>query len=261
MFRALTLALLLGTTACFAPKLRVDLNYALTELDGQVSAVDTSGGPATTTYASTSDLGLGDSEGSLQPRVRLEWGGFELMVDHQSYSYSGDGTATVDLEFAGTTISAGDDVASSLDMTISTAMIFVDVLPTDMVRLGLGLGVSYADEQIEFESLTLAPGARAGSDEAAPIPVIGVHAGLAFDQIELDVLARGLSVDISDVKATFLDVDGALVWSFLGKGHVSGNLRLGYRHVALDAEFDDGSSAVVLDLTSSGPYLGLGVVF
>jgi len=264
MSRALLLAAaaaMLGATSCVVPTLRADLSYASTKLDGSISAVDTSGGPTMTTSASTDDLGLDDSEGSLQPRVTLDWLGVELLLDHQAYSYSGQGTATVDLEFSGVTISAGDDVATDLDFSLVSAMVFVDVIPTDVAKLGLGLGVAYADESITVESLTLSPGTTTGSDEKAPIPVIGVHAGAGLGPVELDLLARGLSIDIQDVEATFLDIDGALVWTFFGRGHISGNVRLGYRHVALDAKFDDGDSEIGLDLESSGPYLGIGVVF
>jgi hypothetical protein len=261
MHRLLPLAALLCLTSCLVPTARVDLAWGPAELDGDVSAVDTSGGPTSAASASTDSLGLDDAEGVLRPRVSVEWVGFELMVDHASYSWSGNGTANVDLEFDDFTIQSGDDVASDLDMSLTTAMLFVDVIPTDVARLGLGLGVTYVDEELSITSLTLSPGTSAGSDEAAPVPVVGVHAGVGLGPIDVDVLARGLTVDVDDVEATFLDLDAAVVWSFFGRDHLSGNLRVGWRQVGLDVEYDDGDSAIELDLEASGPYIGLGVVF
>jgi hypothetical protein len=48
----------------------------------------------------------------------------------------------------------------------------------------------------------------------------------------------------------------------LGSGdHATGHLVLGYRHVALDVDYDDSGDAVELDLEFTGPYLGLRILF
>lgn len=261
MSRLLLVLGLVAAAGCSLPRARVNLGYGLGTLDGDVSAQDTSGGPILNAASSTDELGLDDAEGVLQPRISFEWLGFELMLDHQAYSYSGTGTTSVDLEFAGATIAAGDDVASEVDMTLTGAMVFLDVLPGERFRLGLGLGATFVDEEITFTSLSLSPGTSAGSDEHAPVPVVGIHASAVLGPIELDVLARGLSVDVEDVEATFFDLDAGLVWTWFGRDHLSANVRVGWRQVGLEAEYDDGDSRIDLDLEAAGPYVSLGLVF
>lgn len=251
-----TLALsLAGLSACSLPRLDAMARYGQYGLDGDI-AISSSGASASNDIDT---LGLDDTEGAAGAVVDFKWGMPHLSISTQSTSYSGDGTLDADISFDGNTIDAGTDVASDLDLDLTTGVLTFDVLPGP-VELGLGFGVTLVGFDMKF--VEDGTGETVDTDERAPIPVLAARAGMQFGSLEVGGLLSGMSVNSGDVDASLFDLDLFGRWNFIGgEDHLGGSLVLGWREVNFDVDYEDGDDDVNLDLGYSGPYIGLLVRF
>lgn len=251
MGRTLFLVSIVLSTGCAAPSVEVTPRYGFAELSGDFAV--SSGSISGTT--SMEDLDLDDQEELVGVRADLKFGMPHLSVVIAGMSAEGTGTTTVDLTQSGTTIPAGANVDSELDLTYGNAIVTFDFLPTDAVELGLGFGLETVG--IETSVRETGTGARIEVDETVPIPVVALRAGAAFGPFEVDGTIAGISYAYSGDSIDFFDLDLRARWKVFDYAH----LVVGYTRVDVDLEYEDGSDDVLLDVVAEGPYLGVAFAF
>lgn len=236
--------------SCAAPQLTVMVNHGPITPDGEIQ-VDDVGSPATSRNTA-SDLGLDDDEGTLAGRVDLKFGSPHLTLSTQTTSWEGDGTLSAD--FGG--ITASTAVSSELDLGLHRAVITFDMIPTDFVEFGLGLGATLVDFNATVTDDLGAVSEKV--DESVPVPVLAARLGGRIWIFDAEALVSGLSADIDGDEATYLELDLNGKIAFLGShGGLSGSVVIGYRRVDLEIDYDDDTEEVHADLTFDGPYFGL----
>jgi hypothetical protein len=223
------------------------------EAEGSLAA-STSGASSA---SDLSDLGIDEESAVFQPRVDFAWGGMDVVVQSWSAEFAGTGSLTGDFDLGGTTIPAGDDVDTSIDLRTFDADVTWDVVPGDMVDLGLGLGIKLLDVDLRVTSLTT--GDEVSTDEVVPLPVLALRGEVEVGDFALQADVSGLALDVSSVDVRVLDLDLAAAWRFGELGGVHGELALGWRSTDFELAFEDQGSEVDAELAFSGPFLGLTV--
>jgi len=246
----LTLAALLGSCNV-VPSLSATPRLGTLELDGDLS-ISSSGSSAS---GDMEDLGFDDDGAVFEPRVDLAWGPIDLIATAYDAAYAGSGTADVTFDLGGVTINTGEDVDSELDLRGLALLATWDLVPTDFVDVGLGLGVQALDIDAAMTSQT--SGDTIETDESVPFPVVAARAAVQISDLTISAVGSGVSVETNDVDATYYDVDLMASWTFERFLGFHGALVAGWRQIALDAEYDDDGSDVVLDFSISGPFVGL----
>jgi hypothetical protein len=250
---AVPLAILLAS--CAAPTLKAGARYVLVEPDGDIGISDTN----VTARNSLSDLGLDDDEGTPSAYVDFKWGSPHLRLATQSSSFEGTGTLAADFSIDDVDISAGAAVDSRLDLGVHSAILTFDLIP-GFPEFGLGFGVSGLAIAGDFTKLGTS--SQVDFDETIPIPVLAASFEFELGAIEVGGVASGLSVSLDDDEVSYFDIDVYGAWNFAaGQDSLGASLVLGWRQVDLDLEYEDDTEAVDLDLSFSGPYLGLQVNF
>lgn len=253
--RLLVLALLAPAGACTAPTVDLTPQVGWLALEGDVGVSASS----VVALNSVSDLGLDERETAPGGRVDLDWGAVHVTASGLVSDTRGDGVLSADLTSGGTTISAGDSVTSDLDLAVGSAVVTFDLIPGDL-ELGLGLGVTAVALDLETTSTTTME--RITSDEVLPAPLLALRLGGSLGRVELEGLASGIAAEVDDAELALIDADLlARLRLFGDREHLNGSLTLGYRHLSIDAEYDDGSDRVDADVRLSGPYLGFTLSF
>ena len=252
--RLLAVLALLFFSACnVVPRADVMPGYGSLDIDGELGVSDT--GPVTT--QELSDLGIDGSEGALMGRAYFKWVGMQLNVSALDVGYDGNGTTTAILSGDGNTIGVGANVNSQLDISTVTAALTYDVIPTDVVDLGLGLGVTLFDLGInvtEVGTLTNVSG-----DGLLPLPTVSARASARLgEKFGVHGNVGWIAGEYGDFDGSLLDLDLFAEYRFLGDGErTTGRLALGYRLVDFSFDFDDGSDEFEAEFEVTGPYLGL----
>jgi hypothetical protein len=243
------LALPLLLVSCGAPQLMVTPRYGQFEVDGDFGI-----GSAPVVTGSLDQAGLGDTEEHFGIQADVKWGSPHLSVSTQSSEHSGSGTLDVALTQGGVTIPVGAQVDSDLELGLHQGALTFDLIPTDLLELGIGLGVTAVDIDLQFRSGVN----EIETDETVPLPVLAVRGGVQIWRLEVGALATGIQGDYDDGEVDFFDVDARAMFRFLGdSGGLAGHVVLGYRWVDLDLEYEDSAEEVVVDSTFSGAYIGL----
>lgn len=244
------------TTGCFVPSVAIAPRYVFTEVDGSVAA--NAGGSSGS--SSLEDLGLDDSSSAFSPRVDLDWLGFQVSASTLATSSSGRGTLDADLDLGGDTISAGDDVDSDLDLDVLSAAATFDIIPTDFIDVGVGLGVTMLEFDARFRSTTTND--LLVTDESLPIPVLAARVGSQIGPLDVGAVLGFIDYDVDDVDASLFDLDIHAAYRLLGEGdRFVGHIVAGYRYIDMDGSYEDGDSTVATDFTIEGPYVGVAVSF
>ena len=250
-FLGLAAALLL--TACSTPRLDVTPRWGTFDVDGSLGI--SSG--AVTAKADLESAGLQQDDSVVGARVDFDWGGSHVMVSGQQSEHGGDGTLDATLSSGGTTITAGTDVQSELDLGIYSAVYTFDFIPTDLIEVGLGLGVSYLDVTSSFTDSTT--NETIDGDESLPIPVLAARLGTRIWRLDASLQAQGIAAEIDNDEILYVDLDLMAKLRLLGgEDHLAGHLTAGYRWVDLELEYEnDDGDHVDGDATFAGPYIGL----
>ncbi|MCC7013457.1 MAG: hypothetical protein IT454_12910 [Planctomycetes bacterium] len=244
---SLALALL---GACAAPQLTLQANYGPFTPEGKIQ-IDSVGSPATSEN-SAGDLGLDDDASTVGARFDLKFGSPHLTLSTQASSWDGDGILSAD--FGG--ISASTAVESELDLALHRGVITFDMVPTDFVEFGLGLGVTVVD--IEASVTDNLGVVTEEVDESLPVPLLAARLGGRFWLLDAEALVAGLTADVDGDEATYLEIDVNAKLAFLGEhGGLSGSVVLGWRQIDLEVDYADDTDDVHADLTFDGPYFGL----
>jgi hypothetical protein len=188
-------------------------------------------------------------------RLDLKWGVPHLSFSYFGASFSGEGTATAELSQGGTTIDAGAEVASELDIAVTSGIVTFDCVPGEDVEAGIGLGALALDLRGRVRELS--DGDSVDGGETIPLPVLAARVTLRFDRLELAALYSGSRADFEGDEAEYSDIDVHAAWRLLPAGW----LQAGWRRVHADVDFDEGDTEVLADLDLQGPYLGFIITF
>jgi len=248
---ALVLALVLAASCQVVPDLTVTPRYGTREVSGDLLITS---GPATST-ADAEVLGLEEDDGVFSPRVELSWLGFDLWASGSSALYEGEGTLEETFDLGGITIMIGDDVASSLDLTTAQVAITWDLVPTDALDVGLGVGVAYFDFEAEITSLTTSQTLRTAEEFVMPVLAARIEGDIG--PVRANVVGAGLTGSYEGAEGTYFDVDAFLEYELSDLVGFHLGIQVGYQAAVFDFEYDDDDGRTIADLTFEGPYVGL----
>ncbi|MCP3915990.1 MAG: hypothetical protein GY711_10580 [bacterium] len=225
-------------------------------VDGEFGASD-SGATVTSDFDS---LGLDEDETTLYPRVDFSWAGMHLSASSLQGSFSGEGTLDGTITIDGTTIAAGTDVDSDFEFGAYSGVFTWDIIPIGMAELGLGIGVTLVDLDIDFEDTAGTDSIT--TDESFPVPLLAARLGFDGAPVEVNASVGFIDVDVDegDLSLLDLDVNGA-VHLLGGRERLAADLVLGYRMFDVEAEYEDEDSAVMANFEISGPYIGVRISF
>ncbi|MEM9800294.1 MAG: hypothetical protein AAGA20_08210 [Planctomycetota bacterium] len=238
----------LALASCSGPSVSVAPFIANVGLQGDLAITDDGGSNADSSF---DDLGLGDNEAVFGGLVRFGFGGGELSISGYSVGFEGEGTVDGDLVYEGTVISANTDVATELDLDTARALFTWDIIPIRGVELGIGIGATLLDLEINIQELGSSN--RIDTDQLFPVPLIAVRAAWTWGPVELRADAGGLVFEYDDAEAAVFDVGLSGAVDFLGIG----DLVVGYKFMDIDAEYEDDATFIDADLELSGWYGGL----
>lgn len=222
--------------------------YWFPDLSAKVQTFDPL--PAGTKFDVKDDLGIAD-EDLPSGEAFLRIGGFHLRLGFTPVSFDGSKVLTRDIVFGGQTFSVSDTVISSLDMKMLDGEIQVDILRPDLVAASFHLGlvgkVKYVDGEVELRSIA----ATERKDFRAPIPMVGLAAGVGLlkDMVRVDARAAGMAYSGNHL------YEGEAYLSFVPFPFV--RIQGGYRWIDLQVDEDD----IVAELTLKGPYAGAQISF
>ena len=250
--KRILIALAAMTASCSAPSVSVMPFVASNSLDGSVS---TSGGESS---ASTDlgSLGVGDSETGIGGRFDFVGPNSQWSITHAASKFAGNGTIGAELEVGDTTFGKDVNVATTLDLAVTSLLWTRNWGLGDTAHFGLGLGVTSIDLAMQItEQVTKKTD---GMDETLPIPLLALRLGGDVGPVRVEATYALLEVDVDEgsVSVTDMDIYGGI--DVLGD---MGTLVLGYRDFALDTSFGDASDSADLDLQLGGPYLGVRFAF
>ena len=252
--RSLLPVALVPLAAC-VPSLTITPRFGQLELDGEL-AISAAGLNASNDL---DDLGLDDQEGEFNGAIDFKWGGPHVTVSTVSSAFSGTGVLEADFDLGGTVITAGTTVDSDLDIGVDTAVITWDIAPTEMVEIGVGLGVSALDFDSSFTDLST--GDVVATDEQVPIPVVAGRVGVGFGKFAVTGLIAGVTLAVDGNDITYYDLDVSGRYSFFDLATGTASLTLGFRQITTDVQYDDDDDEIDLDMDFSGPYIGFELRF
>jgi hypothetical protein len=228
-------------------------------LDGSIGIDDSH----VTSKNSIEALGLDGSTAVLDARIDVTFETerrMHLALKGFQASHDGDGTLNEDFAKGPVTIPAGTSIDSTFDAGVYTAAWTFDLAERDDLEAGIGVGLAWIDLEASFTSD--ANGDEIFTDEAVPIPLLAARLAWSSDRWALGLEAAGIDVGYAGDHASFLDLDIAARWRFLGKRFGrNGELVLGWRRLYAGIDYDDDFEAVDAGLASSGPYFGLAFRF
>jgi len=254
----ITLSLAAACAACSAPSFSVEPRVAIPKPSGHLAAA-TPGGSLVANDVEDA-LNLEADGASLGIRADIELGSPHIVLAWMQSASDGDGTLTGQLSDDGVILPADTDVATDFDLGLASGIVTFDLVPTEMVEVGIGFGVHVVDLDASVTSRDPGNPGRIDLETTLPVPVLAIQAGVEFGRLELRGLASGMDYSSSGDSATFLDFDVGARFRILGEG-VTGSLALGWRYSRLDARYEDDDDNADVDLRLSGPYFGIAIGF
>lgn len=257
MKQALILALFVSSLAsCAIPRADVGVSLGRLSMDGNFGVQS---GPVSGT-SKFSDLGIDDDQNVPGARVDLDFGMPTLAVSIASSSFDGEGTTTSTFSQSGVVIPVGTDVRTQADLDVYSSTLTFDILPSDTIELGFGVGATLVDVR---GSLNQIGGPNSiDVDELLPVPLLAARLGVDLGRFELRGSVAGMDVTFDGNLVRVVDADIAARYRFLGgeeRFSLAGTL--GWRYARIQADYEDGDDNVRLDMTLDGPYIGLTVGF
>jgi len=197
------------------------------------------------------DLGLDDSESipAIKGSIDLPFLP-ELLISYFNIDGSATKNITKTLTYKGQTYTAANNVSSSYEITQFEALLAFNVLNMEAGKLGLLLGAKYFEVKTTLKDNTAT--INQSEEVDGPVPVIGVVGDIKLpNKFRLGAMARGLSVEIDDIKAAMYDIEASLNYDFNKFFRASA----GYRYFIIDAE--DTKNKDEVDIKFAGPYFGI----
>ncbi len=197
-----------------------------------------------------SDLGLDEGELTVMPQLQVSLGPIGFRFSAFFARFEGSGRIDRAFSFAGITFPVSENVTSKVQIDNYRLLSFYPIVRTDFFTLALQGGISFF--QVDG-SVTGATVGSASDSASLPLPMGGVVVQAKIGRFLLEADIAGFTIDFGDIGATFLDAQasvGFVVFKVVA-------VRVGYRHVLLDAHADGFS----LDATLSGFFTGLSFQF
>lgn len=243
-------------SACSAPRVDATATYGQLSIDGRFGV---QAGPVAAT-SKFSDLGVDEDTSVPGARVDLDFGSPHLSLGYMSSDFSGDGTTTSEFSQQGVVIPVGTDVRTQADLDIYSAAFTFDLVPSDTVDVGIGLGAAIVDVRGAIDQIG-GPNSI-DVDQILPLPLLAARAELDLGSLELSGALSGMDLTLNGDSVSVIDADFSVLYRFLGgEDRLSLGARLGYRYMNIDADYEDRDDNVRLDMGVDGPYLGLTVGF
>jgi len=196
------------------------------------------------------DLNVGD-ENFPSGEAFVRFGRLHFRVGYTPVKFDGNKQLTRQIVFNNQTFNVNDNVVSQLDLKMIDGEVQFDLLRPDIAVVGFNLGlilkVKYVDGTVELKSTA----ATEKRDFKAPIPMVGVAAGVGLikDMLRADARVTGISYSGNHL------FEGDVFASFSPLPFVS--IQGGYRLIDLKIDEDD----IEATLKLKGPYVGAQLSF
>lgn len=203
-----------------------------------------------TKFDAKDDLGVKD-EDFPSGEAFVRFGRVHVRVGYTPVSYDGSKTLTRTIVFNDQTYAVDENVVSSLDVKMLDGDIQIDLLRPDVVAVAFNLGlivkVKYVDGTVELTSA----GATETRDFEAPLPMVGLAAGVGVlkNAVRADARLTGVAYSGNHL------YEGDVFASFAPFPFF--RIQGGYRAIDLKIDEDD----IVAALKIKGPYVGAQVSF
>jgi len=197
------------------------------------------------------DLGLDDSENVPAFRGSIDLPFLpELLISYFNIDGSATKTITKNLTYKGITYTATNSVSSSYDITQAEALLAFNLLNAEAGKLGLLVGAKYFEVETTLKDNTAI--VNKSEEVNGPVPVVGVIGAIKLPhKFRLEAMARGLSIEIDDVKAALYDIEASINYDFNKFLRASA----GYRYFLINGE--DTKNKDEVDIKFAGPYVGV----
>ncbi len=242
----------LSLLLCFSThgaELDLKLRYWMTEPEGGLRVDD--GEITGTTIDVKEDLGLRtEDENVVLVELLLHLGDrFRVWFGYGDMLFEGSALVRDEFVFAGETFFVEADVESRLEMTAAEAGIELDLIPIEMLGLGVCASVTFFEGQASITDINTLLSAEVSLSTV--LPTFGVFARLSTIDDKLALSARLLGLTYNDDTYTNIVVEG--------KFELFANIDVicGYRSMSVDVEEDE----VFIDAKLSGFFIGGAVSF
>jgi hypothetical protein len=238
--------------SCAVPSADIIPRYGQFDLDGHFGV---NAGGTTNGVNDLASAGFGDDDGFFGLRADLDFGSPMVTLSSQVTSHKGSGVTTEGLDTADGSIGPGTNVYSDMDFGLHQAMFTFDVVPTDSVDVGIGLGFAYIN--VDATMMDMGAG-QVSVDESIVIPQLAIHAGVDLGDFEAVGLLSGFDLSSSGDQVTFIDLDLLARYRLIGgDDRVEGSIGFGYRATTLDLKYEDDGDDIDAEFRFQGPYVTL----
>jgi hypothetical protein len=252
-------SLLLLGSACATAHLSILPRGGTFEPEGDIALSGTAGTAGVNASNSLDALGFVEDDSVPGIRADVCWGVSHWTFAWQQSEHGGTGTLEAEISDEDVVIAAGTQVDTVFDMGLGEFLLTFDVIPSDTVELGIGLGATVFDLDVSVtDPLT---GDTVDPDRATlPVPLLALRAGVQFWRVDLQALLGGMDVSYEGDSASLYDLDAFARLNLFGEGsRAHAALIVGYRRLDLDVDYDedDDSESLEVDIAFDGPYVGL----
>lgn len=247
---------LLLAGGCAVPAVDIMPRYGTFDVEGNFGITNSPSGAVP--VADMNVAGFGKDGGFLGLRADLDAGSPVFSLSTQITEHGGSGIVENTLTSGDGTILDGSMVDSEMSLGLHQMAVTFDMVPSDMIDVGLGFGVTVIDLDASmtdgFESLT--------TRKTLPMPVLALRGKVDLGDFEATGMISGMDVSVNGDSAFFLDLDLFAQYHLLGGDErVAGAIALGYRSTRLALDYEDNSDRIKADLRFSGPYVAIVVSF
>ncbi len=196
-------------------------------------------------------LGTDDASPSAYVRAEADWGPHRVRVSGFGSTPSGDGTLANDFG----DLADGTNVRSQLDYVNVSGAYTWDLVPTDLVRVGLGLQVGLHTFDLRVEDRTSIAFESLQASLMLPMPCI--DAELDLGPFSLCANLGAFEIDMGDADGQYFDAEAFARWEpVLGLEFIGG-----WRSLSFDASGDAEGRAFDADFEIAGWFVAGGIAF
>ncbi len=222
-------------------------------VEGKIETVTSFGNKLSVTF--DGDLGYDDPYPTFNGDANFRRGRHDFWIVGAFFDQSESAPINVEFTIDDTIFNVGgvvDSEATLTDINFRYGYSFYD-FEEDGFRLGPTVAVSYTNISVEVTELTVAgipTGARFSYEDTYPIPTIGVHAEVPYDNFLFSTQLGGFYFDAGDWEATGLRADVGVTW----RPYNNLGFFAGLKAIYADLDFGDEK---IDDLLLWGPAVGL----
>ena len=163
------------------------------------------------------DLGYDDPYPTFNGEVSFRWGKHDFWITGMAFDQSESAPINVEFKIGDRIFNIGgvvDSDVSLTDINFRYGYSFFE-FEEDGFRLGPTLAVSYTDISLKVTELTVAgfpTGTRFSYEDTLPIPTIGVHAEVPYNNFLFSTQLGGFYFETGDFKGTGIRADAGVTW-------------------------------------------------